>query len=132
MNIHPFPNAVNYFLRYYFIPLKKYTTLLIFYSALPQLRLQNFNRARNCTKFVKYPIRSIVYFYLYVYEKPSDFITRHPHRHHRPPTPRSRVPPHRTLQSDLPASGSFLPTMDQDRAPPGGACHPPRHMLHIH
>jgi selenocysteine lyase/cysteine desulfurase len=84
MNIHPFPNAVNYFLRYYFIPLKKYTTLLIFYSALPQLRLQNFNRARNCTKFVKYSIRSIVYFYLYVYEKPSDFITRHPHRHHRP------------------------------------------------
>lgn len=84
MNIHPFPNAVNYFLPYYFIPLKKYTTLLIFYSALPQLRLQNFNRARNCTKFVKYSIRSIVYFYLYVYEKPSDFITRHPHRHHRP------------------------------------------------
>lgn len=84
MNIHPFPNAVNYFLRYYFIPLKKYTTLLIFYSALPQLRLQNFNRARNCTKFVTYSIRSVVYFYLYVYEKPSDFITRHPHRHHRP------------------------------------------------
>ena len=72
MNIHPFPNAVNYFLRYYFIPLKKYTTLLIFYSALPQLRLQNFNRARNCTKFVTYHIRSVVYFYLYVYEKPSD------------------------------------------------------------